>query len=290
MFKHFVLTIFALCLPIAARAESPKITRDVVYGHKDGLAMTFDVIQPKDANGVGLLFMVSGGWFSKWFPPEFVIRRDATQQNAFEAVVDRGFTLFLVRHGSAPKYKVPDAVADVRRAVRYVRLNSKQFEVDPDRLGVFGGSAGGHLSLMLGTTSDEGSPTSIDRVATASCRVACVVAQFPPTDLRQLIGPSESFPALDFDSKLGESVSPILHVTDDDAPTLLVHGDQDRLVPLSHSENIVKAFEDKNVDHKLIVIQGAAHGFHGDDEQRAIKAMVEWFETHLLSDELAASQ
>src|SRR5690606_637325 len=118
------------------------------YGHKDGMALTFDVIRPSaDANGAAVLYMVSGGWFSRYSPPEVVARR-------FQPLLDEGFTLFVVRHGSSPKYVIPEIVGDVRRAVRYIRFNAHHWEVDPDRLGVFGGSAGGHLALMLGTASD----------------------------------------------------------------------------------------------------------------------------------------
>jgi len=107
--------------------------------------------------------------------------------------------------------------------------------------------------------------------------------------LSDIIGPSERFPALEFDPELGDSVSPLLHVTADDAPTLLIHGDQDELVPLSHSENIKQAFEEKQVVHELIIIEGAAHGFRGEAQQRATKNMVEWFLTHLLNRPEAAA-
>jgi len=115
------------------------IVPDVVYGHKDGLALTFDVIKPKSkANGAAVIFMVSGGWVSSYNPPlQSAVR--------FKALLDKGFTVIPVRHGSSPKYFIPEIVSDVRRAVRFIRHNAKQWGVDPNRLGVFGGSAGGHL-------------------------------------------------------------------------------------------------------------------------------------------------
>jgi acetyl esterase/lipase len=127
-----------------------KIIADVVYGHKDGLALTFDVFRPtEEANGAGGLFMVSGGWRSSWSPPQRAVGR-------FRPLLNKGFTVFAVRHGSSPKYNIPEVVADVRRSVRFIRLHAADYKVDPDRLGVYGGSAGGHLSLVLGTTSDDG--------------------------------------------------------------------------------------------------------------------------------------
>jgi dipeptidyl aminopeptidase/acylaminoacyl peptidase len=91
----------------------------------------------------------------------------------------------------------------------------------------------------------------------------------------------DRFPALDFDPKLADSVSPLLFVTADDAPTLLVHGDQDDLVKLDQSQRILAAFQKEKVPCELIVIEGAGHGFGGKDGERASKALVKWFDKHL---------
>jgi acetyl esterase/lipase len=224
------------------------------------------------------LFMVSGGWRSSWSPPERI-------RPLFKPLLDKGFTVFSVRHGSSPKYDIPEIVEDVRRAVRFVRHNSSDYGIDPERLGVFGGSAGGHLSLMLGTASDEGDESATDPILRASDRVAAVVAYFPPTDLRKLVptppARNERFPALNFDPQKSEDYSPLLQVTPDDPPTLLVHGDEDSLVPLMHSEKIFAELEAQGVGSKLIVIEGAGHGFRGEDQQQAAGALVSWFEEHL---------
>lgn len=264
-----------------------KITKDVVYGHKHGLALTYDVIQPtKNANGAGVLFMVSGGWVSMWIDPDAVVREKPTQKNVWEKIVDAGFTLYLVRHGSSPLFKVPDAVDDVKSAIKHIRAHAEEFDVDPNRIGVTGGSAGGHLSLMLGTTGQDGDPNQSDKVKAASSRVQCVACYYPPTDLRTYVGPDKpivkQFPALDFPLSKVESVSPLLHVSSDDAPTLLIHGDKDELVPLWHSEKIKDAFAKENVVCELIVVEGAAHGFPGQDGQRAEAALVDWLKKHLL--------
>ena len=253
----------------------------MVYGHKMGMALTFDALVPADQNGAGVLFMVSGGWFSRWSDPQRIVSGDSRRAGAIGDLLDNGYAVFMVRHGSAPLFKVPEAVADVRRAVRYVRLNADDFGVDPDRLGVTGGSAGGHLSLMLGNASDEGNPESDDPIEQTGNRVAAVVAYFPPVDLQGLTGPNERFPALDFDAEKATAISPVLFVSEDDPPTLLVHGDQDALVALSHSERIKAAFDEANVTSKLVVIEGAAHGFRGEDSQRAASALVAWFNEHL---------
>ncbi|MEX1256700.1 MAG: alpha/beta hydrolase [Gemmatimonadota bacterium] len=267
-------------LPVAAQAPV-EITPDVVYGHKDGMAMTFDVFQPEsNANGIGLIHMVSGGWVSSWTPPEQAVQR-------YRFLLDQGFTVFSVRHGSSPRYLVPDAFSDVKLATRYINLHGTEFGVDPERLGVWGSSAGGHLSLMLGLTADEGNAAGTTPVESAPSRIAAVVAYFPPTDLRSWAGPSERFPALDFDPTLAESISPVLHVDGDTPPTLLMHGDEDTLVPIAHSERLHAIFQESGVTAEFIPFPGQGHGFRGEDAQRGQREVVEWFTKHLVNAAVA---
>ena len=283
-----LVLILAACVTIRVKASADiDIVGDVVYGHKDGMALTFDVLKPKaNANGAAVIFMVSGGWVSAFSPP---------QQSAvrFQALLDKGFTVITLRHGSSPKYVIPEIVADVRRAVRFIRHNAKQWGIDPNRLGVFGGSAGGHLSLVIGTASDDGDPKATEEFMRASDRVASVVAYFPPVDLRPLArgirtAPlaegerPERFPALNFEKEKAPDYSPIVHVSPDDPPTLLIHGDKDQLVPVSNSKIIYEAFQQNKVKTELIIIPGAGHGFQGEDAKKANAAMVSWFEQTLL--------
>ncbi len=275
--KSLLIIIVLSCVVPVHGVEGVDITADVIYGHKHGMALTFDVFKPKHkANGTGILFIVSGGWYSRWRPPENSI-------NWFKPMLDKGFTVFAVRHGSSPKYVIPEIIEDVRRSVRFIRLNAKKFGVDPERLGVTGASAGGHLSLMLGTASDKGDPDSKDEVLRTSNRVAAVVAYFPPTDIRHLVNRTDDYPALNFDEEKAAACSPLLHVSEDDPPTLLIHGDKDELVTIDHSEKILAKFKEHKVASKLVVIKDAAHGFRGEDGKRASAAQVAWFEKHLLA-------
>jgi acetyl esterase/lipase len=281
--RRVVVLVFALLWATSASAQDIRIIPDVVYGHKDGLAMTFDVLQPADPNGAGILFMVSGGWVSRWSPPEQMVQR-------FEGLLDRGFTMFIVRHGSSPRYFVPDAVSDVRRAARFVQYHADRWGVDPDRLGAYGGSAGGHLSLMLGIGTPTGEPEAEEPFMREGVRLASVVAYYPPVDLQTWARgrvsdppPGQSFPALNFERELAAGISPILFITPDDPPVLLIHGTEDRTVPLSHSTRIHEAFQQKGVTSELIVIEGAGHGFRGEDATRATAALIDWFEKTLLT-------
>ena len=181
-----------------------------------------------------------------------------------------------------------EAVSDVRRSVRFIRTNAEKFQIDPNRIGVYGMSAGGHLSLVLGTASDEGDPNAKDPIDQVSDRVNAVVAYVAPTDLRVMANDAvdrlpdyKNFPALDIDMKTAAVDSPLLHVTSDDAPTLLLAGDKDTLVPIEHSRNIQAAFEKEKVESKLIEFKGAGHGFQAADAKKATEEMVAWFQAHL---------
>lgn len=276
-----VLLAVATLSAASAVAAEVEILPDLIYGHKDGMALTLDVLKPKTgANGAAILYMVSGGWVSRWSPPKEAAER-------FQFLLDKGFTVVVIRHGSSPRYFVPDAVSDIRRAVRFVRYNAKSWGVDPERLGIHGGSAGGHLSLMIGLGGDPGDPTDEEPFMRESNRVASVVAYYPPVDLRtwargpMLATSEQRFPALNFERNLAADISPILFVTADDPPTLLIHGDKDTTVPIEHSQRMIAALKEHGITSNFITIPGAGHGFRGADQERAQAAMLAWFEKTL---------
>ncbi|MFM1802457.1 MAG: Acetylxylan esterase precursor [Planctomycetota bacterium] len=277
-----VMVMMTGLLTTSVSAQTINISPDVVYGHKHGVALTFDVFEPvENSNGAAVLFMVSGGWFSSWNPPE-------KAQGMFKPLTDKGFTVFSVRHGSSPKFTIPEIVEDVRLSVRYVRHHAKRFGIDPNRIGVYGLSAGGHLSLMLGTTADQGNQKSPDPVLQTSDSVQAVCAWVAPTDLRIMAWSDPAhdpvynrFPGLDLTQNEAAQMSPLVSVSSDDAPTLLIAGDKDNLVPVSHSQRLKKAFDDKGVENRLFIVEGAGHGFQGDDLKRAVDEMVKWFEQKL---------
>jgi acetyl esterase/lipase len=278
-------------------------TPEVIYGRKDGVALTFDVFTPKkEANGATVLFMVSGGWVSDrvGFAPLYL--------PAVRAFVKRGYTVFTVGHGRQPRFTIPDAVAHIHRAVRYIRYHAKDYAIDGERFGISGFSSGGHLSLMLGTGGDAGNKNAADPVERASSQVQAVACFFPPTDFLNygekgkvafaIDGPLANFrPAIDVrelnpktkrfehltDEKkveeLYKKVSPITHVTANSAPSLIVHGDADKLVPIQQAEVMVAALEKAGVAAKLIAKKGVAHGWPG--MYKDIPALADWFDTHL---------
>lgn len=280
--KAFLLQFLTLSLAVLVLADEPRIQPDVIYGHKDGMALTFDVFRPTKANGAGIIFIQSGGWYSIWKEPRTLLP-------ACQPLLDHGFAVFALYHGSAPRYVIPEAVADVRRAVRYLRLHANDFGVDPERLGALGGSAGGHLTLMLATTGDDGDAKAEDIVLRQSSHIAAAVAMYPPTDLRLWVSdPPEAVrkvpglkPPLTISAEQAAYVSPLLHAGATTPPICLIHGDSDELVPLEHSRNLSARLQSAGRPNRLLVIEGAGHSFTPKDYAIAVPAMLEWFEKHL---------
>ena len=173
------LVLAAIFCP-AVWAEAPNYERkeDVIYGRKHGVALTLDVFTPKEkTNGAAVVAVISGGWHSSH--DEIA---GALKSSFGSEFLKRGYTVFAVVHGSQPKYTIPEAIADVQRSVRFIRYNAKNYQIDPDRIGITGGSAGCHLALMIGATGDDGNPKASDPVERVSSRVQAVGGFFPPTD------------------------------------------------------------------------------------------------------------
>jgi len=291
--------VLAAALDSVGRADDAFIPydaiEDIVYGHKDGLALTLDVIDPKnDRNGIGLVLVSSGSWISKKsdVPDEEDKRRK--YDHWMQGLLKGGFTLFVVRHGSSPKYMVPEMPGDILRSIRFVRANAERFRVDPLHLGITSGSSGGHLSLMAATKGDDGKPEAADPVERVSSRTQAVVAWFPPTDMVNWNGP-KGFALLsivrpdlfermfgeikDLESQLRE-ISPIQFVSKDSPPLLLIHGDADKTVPIQQS-NVMKAkYEEMGLTVKMVVQPGGGHSsWPGIMDQYPI--VWDWFKTHL---------
>lgn len=287
-----------LCLA----ADLPKFDRksEVVYGRKHGLAMTMDVFTPAKPNGAGVVYVVSGGWFSA---------REAINPEFFADLLRRGYTVFAVVHGSQPRFSIPEAVSDMHRSVRFIRARAAEYRIAPDRLGICGGSAGGHLSLMIATSGTHGDPTAQDAVDRESSRVQAVACFFPPTDflnygekgrdvftaLSSELKPFQApFDFVELDKTSGRyvlitdqskrldiarDISPISHVSADDPPALIAHGDADKLVPIQQSQDFLKALEAVGVPAKLVTRAGQGHGWANWTAD--ISLFADWFDKYL---------
>ncbi len=288
--------------PLSA-ADDPAVIferrEDVIYGRKYGTALTLDVFAPKEnSNRAAVIWVVSGGWFSD---------HAAVRPEMCLPFLKRGYTVFAVVHGSQPKYTIPEVLIDMHRSVRFIRSRAAEFQIDPQRIGITGGSAGGHLSLMIGTSGTDGDPNSKDPIDRLSSRVQAVGCFYPPTnflnwgepgvnslgkgplawlpapfDFREFDAKSKLFVSVTDEEKLtkiGRDISPITHVTPDDPPTLIIHGDADKVVPIQQAQIFIDKLKEVNVPTELVNRPGAAHGW--PTLLKDLDLFADWFDKHL---------
>ena len=291
------LLVAVVLAPVAAAQPPANFTRveDVIYGRKDGIALTMDVFTPNaKPNGRGVIVCISMNFQSS---------KDMLKQfhpRTTSELLSRGYVVFAVVHGSQPKFTVPEIVDDMHRAVRFIKYNAKSYGIEGDRLGIAGGSAGGHLSLMMGCAGKAGDPKAVDPVDRESSKVAAVACFFPPTDFRAFessppsgFDPTVLFPIRERDPKtaqlvpvtperrraIGTACSPLHCAKEDAAPTLIIHGDQDRLVPLQQSEALIARLKQCNVTCDLVVKKGKGHFWM--DIAKDLPTLADWFDKHL---------
>ncbi|MFM7243365.1 MAG: alpha/beta hydrolase [Planctomycetaceae bacterium] len=241
--------------------------RGIVYGERGPTPLTLDVLAPPAPNGLGIVFMVSGGWKSG---------RDAIRPWLLAPLLRRGYTVFAVCHVSQPEATVDEILADVSRAVRFIRTHAADYHVDPDRLGVAGGSAGGHLSLMLATRGGLGPGDAADPVDAASSAVQAAAVFCPVTDLTDLTGstedPGDGGPPKSFRRAFAQEpvdmerwrttardLSPLHHITPGMPPVMIFHGDCDTLVTLDQSLKFRDRAQAVGCDVTLRVVENAGH-------------------------------
>ena len=249
--------------------------------------MTMDVLVPDHPNGLAVVSIVSGGWKSN----------HAKVKEGFASLyTDAGYTVFAVFHGSQPRYQVREIMGFMHRAVRFIRTNAERWEIDPNRIGVTGSSAGGHLSLILATQGGPGDPAAEDPVDRASSAVQAAAVFYPPVDYLNWrfagddavgVGPQEPWQpafgpeAATVESRqvLGRAMSSIYHISAQTAPTLIVHGDIDPTVPLYQARRFVEVAEAHGVPVKLIVKVGGKHGWPDRTADEVV--FLDWFNQQL---------
>lgn len=259
---------------------------DVIYTKHDGVALTMDIFKPENPNGAAVIKIVSGGWNS-----------------SHKGIGDGGwpkygYTTFVVVHGTQPRFHIDEIVADVQRAVRFVRANAEKYGIDPKKIGVTGGSAGGHLSLMLAVKGDVGDSKATDPVDRFSSEVAAVACFYPPTDFinwakegdsHEGVGPlNNRAPAFgskietpEGKAKMGRDLSPLTWVHKGQPPIYIVHGDADPTVPLAQATRFQKKSSDAGAICEVTIREGGLHGGWVEMAEDTVR-MAEWFDAQLL--------
>lgn len=274
---HFIFFVLGAPTPSMAE-EEPPYTREenVVYALESGVGLVMDIFHPKkEKNGLAVIDVLSGAWYSE----EGQVN-DHLRGKIFDIYCSRGYTVFMVRPGSRTLFTAEEMVANIIKAIRFIQSRADKYGIDPEKMGITGASAGGHLTLL---TLATGSGLGI--------RAGAVF--FPPTDFLDYGGEPSSFERLgdilfrggiagktpeEVEAKAAQ-ISPARRVEKRLPPILLIHGDADRAVPLQQSEKMLQVLKDSGGEAKLIVKEGGGHPWPTIPEEVAI--MADWFDEKL---------
>lgn len=189
-----------------------------------------------------------------------------------EPLQKNGYLVISVNYRLSPEYWFPAHIEDVKCAIRHLRAKASYYNLDPERIGAFGGSAGGHLVALLGTSDAASGLEGSGEYQEYSSRVAAVVDLFGPTDEEAFCIPSKIetvFGADQCEEEIITLASPMTHITAEDPPFLIIHGDKDQVVPISQSQKLHTALSAAGVPSTLITVENAGHGLvrTGDGQQ-----------------------
>lgn len=263
-------------------------TPGVVYGQRLGHPLTLDVLRPARPNGIGVAVIVSGRWKSG---------ANSLRPFIVAPLLRRGYTVFAVYHVSQPEATVMEIFDDVSRAIRFIRVHAGEYGVDPGRLGVTGGSAGGHLSLLLATRGGPGLADAADPVDRASSAIQAAAVFYPVTDLlnlgRSTENPGDGGPPKSFVRAfgpqstnmtawkvIGREMSPIDHITTNLPPVLILQGGSDTLTPPEQSERFQARAQEKGRLVQILFRPGAKHGW--PTMLWDVRLFADWYDRYLL--------
>ena len=235
------------------------VERDVTYCTIDGVALKMDVYTPGTMTTPApvVIYVHGGGWTGG-------DKASGGERERQELLV-RGYLVVAVNYRLAPEYKFPAQIEDVKCAVRHLRANVAAYNFDPDRIGAWGNSAGGHLVSLLGVTDANAGFEGSGGYADQSSRVQAVVDGCGPADLTQDFSGFSSwgnrvFGVTESSSQIIVRASPVTYVSSDDPPFLIVQGENDTLVPPSQSETLYQHLTAAGVPATLVMVENAGHG------------------------------
>ena len=292
--KQLTLLIAVLLIGMAGTARCAEIVIEdnITYGKAGDTELKLDLARPQGEGPFPAIVFIHGGGWSGGNRQAY---RGQIQEAAKRGYVAATISYRLMQFDQAKKETTtatpifPAQIHDAKAAIRWVRAYAEQYQVDPDRIGVTGASAGGHLSLLVGLTDrasnlegDSGNPDQ-------SSRVQAVVNVFGPTDMASCY--EKSSVAWIFRLFLGgtpdeaaeryKAASPLTYVSKDDPPVLTLHGDMDALVPVEQARMLDDRMKAVGVPHTLMIFEGQGHGFGGEHGKKAADATWAFFDQHL---------
>lgn len=280
------MCFLAMTQPISAAPKVPDTViweEGIEYSNPDDQHLKLNLARPKAGTGpFPAIICIHGGGFRAG-------TRDG-YDNLCVRLAERGYVAATITYRLAPKFQFPAAVHDTKAAVRWVRANAKKYQIDPNRIGVTGGSAGGHLAQFLGVTANVPQFEGTGGNPNESSAVTCVVNVYGPSDFTQSYGKSvdahEVLPLwfggnLETKRALHIQGSPLYWVTPNSVPTLCIHGTEDKYVAHEQAVWLVDKLRASAVEAELLTLEGAGHGFKGADAEKADQALFDYFDRKL---------
>jgi acetyl esterase/lipase len=263
------------------------VQQDITYSSTDGADLRLDIHYPDVVSGpIPTVVYVHGG---AWIQGD---KEEGAGTVDIPALLEAGFAVVAVNYRLAPQYRFPAMIEDVKCAIRFLRANAGRYGLATEKIGAYGGSAGGHLVSLLGLT-DSSAGWDSGEYAEYSSRVQAVVDMFGPTNLTGPF-PAEApvkcedvFGTCDVNDPVLRDASPVTWVTADDPPFLILHGDEDKVVPLSQSQILYERSKDAGVDVTLVVVKNGEHGLWPKADMEPSRSeltrmIVEFFVRHLI--------
>jgi acetyl esterase/lipase len=285
-----VVATSSLVATVTCRAEDDVIKeKPITYCEIAGETLQLDMARPAGEGPFPAIVMIHGGGWEGGSRAGYLGALPAMAKHGYVALTI-SYRLTKPDASGKAKYPFPAAVNDCKCAIRWLRANAAKYKVDPERIGVTGGSAGGHLSLMLGVTSASDGLEGDGGYADQSSKVQAVVNIFGPTDMPHISKSTggaapivERFLGgkLDAIPDVYKKASPISYVKKDLPPMLTIHGTADTLVPPDQAERFDKAMREAGAQHTMLLLNGQGHGFQGEGAQKSIEATVAFFDKHL---------
>ncbi|GMV99905.1 MAG: hypothetical protein AMXMBFR84_10440 [Candidatus Hydrogenedentota bacterium] len=284
-------TIVLLLVATAAWAQDEPYTSDrTLYGIADGVGLIADIHVPKgDKNGLAVIDVISGAWYSD----EGKVR-DHKRAGFYDVLCSRGYTVFGIWPGSRTKFTAEEMVAHLKTGIRWVKSKAPAYGCDAERIGLTGASAGGHLACLTSLQPEPEKADDKNELMKFSTDVKAVAVFFPPADFVEWVPGTPSDLSRFEDVLFGESmagkspeeiqakaraISPALLPIQSPPPFLLIHGDADDMVPLSHSERMLAALKAAGGEAELIVKPGGGHPWLTINEE--VVKLVDWLDAHL---------
>ncbi len=282
----FATTVLLISTTINAAPPVPDsvIWQEAIeYSNPDDTHLQLNLARPKTGDGpFPTVLCIHGGGFR------------AGKRESYDVLcvklAERGYVAATMTYRLAPKHKFPAAVHDTKAAVRWLRANAAKYKINPNKLGTTGGSAGGHLAQFLGVTANVPQFEGTGGDANQSSSVTCVVNVYGPSDFTKSYGKSvdahEVLPLwfggdLSTHKPLHIQASPLYWVTPNAAPTLCIHGTEDKYVAHEQAVWLIDKLKAATGEAELLTLEGAGHGFKGADAEKSEAALFEYFDKRL---------